>query len=785
MSQEFAALLRHWDTISPSLLYDEWHCSYLTGSSDSVWPVLDVLSDPSISESVLLACVGSLKTWFKCHWLEISESEQRAIVERISVAVLIERRGFRHLLNAFFCIAGAPQFWDIWSGLVINCAPLLARNRVAGLAIMQRCARFFCSFPAGVSEIPNVIVEVASADRDLDPFSDGNATVIRLSIKAAMPLLIKEVVEQPGESFAPLWEELIAWCTFIVAFLRANERVEQPCHWRLLKSVGSLVGHAFVKFLHSETIAQATKQWREEIISLLMTVVVNVFQRQYDENVHPSVVTALLSPVARFAAPTLKMPAMEVFGWVHAFAAISRADQIEFDENPATYYATVFHPNDFTLIGLALRFAQTLCQNASDGVLFDVLRASPGTAQSARVLAQIAKGCQSDGLKHALFEWIWKFLRVCSSPREFASLFFLAAKVRDGFGDSMLAHALFSAAEQAIASAQSLVLTTTASKLLLVFPLVPELAVHLRALVPAVAESVSVHPIRLWTILMPHSREAPALCEILLPYCISAVAAELELPEPLTAFTAAGLDFCGAAVALIGEMDLSESLFSIVALSFKRGESAIEPAISLATDCVKRHSLLTGRYTELALEALPELMDCPCAVAGFFSAVIRLNSPHIAEACLTTRFFETFMGALEGMRGPDAVQVFALAMLMGMLLVADQTIRPDIRGIIWDLLGSEQTLGLLAGFNLLAAFCIHRALGLRDVELAEWVAFVRGKRICTEYDARVHCQALEKCGGEGAGLAAEMREDLSAFIGDPTEIFREDQVAVELIQLFR
>jgi hypothetical protein len=122
-------------------------------------------------------------------------------------------------------------------------------------------------------------------------------------------------------------------------------------------------------------------------------------------------------------------------------------------------------------------------------------------------------------------------------------------------------------------------------------------------------------------------------------------------------------------------------------------------------------------------------------------------------------------------------------MQMALLLVIDPELVPDVGDLIGRLVESGDALRELVGYNLLAAFCLHRTAQIHDDALTAWVAFVRERRVCTEYDVGVHCEALARVGGVGEVVAQEMRRDLRAFVGDPAEIFGDDGVVLELVQL--
>jgi hypothetical protein len=150
-----AAFLRHWEVLSPDLRDQSACCDYLVSNSDSIWAVPDVISDPTTSESVLLACVGSLKMWYSCHWSQIPPAGERAIVDPLSSSVLIECHAFCHLWNAFVYIASPHEFHDIWSTLISDIEPLLAHNRIAGLTIIRRAAAFFYNFISNPCSLTN------------------------------------------------------------------------------------------------------------------------------------------------------------------------------------------------------------------------------------------------------------------------------------------------------------------------------------------------------------------------------------------------------------------------------------------------------------------------------------------------------------------------------------------------------------------------------------------------------------------------------------------------------
>jgi hypothetical protein len=785
LSLEFAAFLRHWEVLSPDLRDQSACCDYLFSNSDSIWAVLDVISDPTISESVLLACVGSLKTWYSCHWSQIPPAGQRAVVHRLSSSVLIERHGFCHLLNAFAYVASPHEFHDIWSTLISHLEPLLTHNRIAGLAIIRRGAAFFYNFPVGFSDVPDFIITIASYDRRRDPFTDRNATLIRFSIKAAVPLLFKRILDTNMIPDQRVWDEMAAWCQFMTQFLGAIERADQPSHWRLIKSVGRLFMHISAPCLLSELPQmQPLRQWIDATMPLLMACAVQVFARQFEGNeFHESVVKALFRPVAKFVTLTEEMSVQEIFGWVHAFAAISATDQLEFEEQPATYYATVFYPRDDTLLGLALRFVRQLCQHASPAILFDILQSHPITDQSARVLSQIAPHFTATTfLSDALSAWIKKFLQSCQTPRLISSLFFLAAKANGSITDSDLARELFSAAAHFISASDALVGITTASKLLLLFPVVPELAEHLPALARAVLAGISAAPLRLSIALLPHSSSARELCAELLPFCIAAATAELERgADRPTRLSPACLDFCGAAVSIIGDCQFSEHTLKLVALALEHIDlpGVIESAIALSSRYVESNSLFADQHIELLAGALPDLMDFPLTISTFFCRAIETNGRR-----LSVGLWEAFSRALAGANNPDAVQIAALVIPMALLLVADPALSPDIGDLIATLIGSRGALQELVGFNLLAAFCLHRSAELAGDAISAWVAFVRARRVCTEHDARIHCEALARVGGGvGEEVAAEMTRDLEAFIGRPEEMFGDEIVANELVLL--
>jgi hypothetical protein len=218
----------------------------------------------------------------------------------------MERHGFCHLLNACAYIASPHEFHDIWSSLINHLEPLLAQNRITGLAMIRRAAAFFYNFPVGFRDVPDLIITIARDDRARNPFTDRNVTFLRFSIKAALPLNFKRILDANLSQDQRVWNEMVAWCQFATHFLGVIERADQPSHSRLITSVGRLFKHISAPCLLSELPQiQPLRQWIEDKIPLLMTCTILVFARQFEgKQFHELVVKPFFRPVAQLV--TLK-----------------------------------------------------------------------------------------------------------------------------------------------------------------------------------------------------------------------------------------------------------------------------------------------------------------------------------------------------------------------------------------------------------------------------------------------------------------------------------------------
>ena len=721
-------------------------------SSDSLRALLSILGSTS-SGHVAFCATGTLRNWKAIHWDALNEAEQMAVLGEMKPLLFMNSPVQRCVNDLFFEMANSISKKPVWVSLVSDVTRLPSDKSEAGLTVLRTAAKFFNEFPVEwetVRVFTSVTIRFCALEMLESP---EKMAMLRLAIRARLPLLIMYVVK--GNAVDPELHAQEAWSQFVEFFTFLRQVLEFNCEHMELAFIK--VCSTISKFTN-EVLAtlqvtnhQLFESIRGQLLPVLWSRTIGLFQEI--DNTKKKYLTNLLTPVA-FFSKGLNMDCV-CFNWVVLLSAISSDDAADFCYNPGVYYRFAYSLEDACLRSCALNLAVTMTQGMGSGQLEQLVRIIPPVEQGAILFAHISKAfvCGGDSTRKALYMWTKMYMSSKKRPIEIATALFFLSKALPCISNPRDIEMATKMGFDFITSKWP-VIACNAAKLLKrlthVGLVIPPSIIPVLTRLTLVA--VTHHPLVLLNQCLETEPAVYAQMSEVAECCIRSIYEEMadtRESKRKKKVIDADFDLLIGIVKHLGDVTpiFARSIIEVVELVIKSGSFDVWDKVWTLMDVsIERESVNSLHFLQMTMSILGQYSsaaDCIPSIAEILLAFMSKDFSTFQQLRAGEQAFHHLVNLLSSGSISDESSIFIAAELLTSILKCDTSFDANpVLPVLPRLIESHTDIVQLAGFDLLASFLSSRTAEIPHAILLRWQQFLRDHSLPTQWRVAMHTAAL-------------------------------------------
>ena len=720
--------------------------------SESLRALLSILGNTS-SGHVAFCATGTLRNWKVLHWETLNEAEQIAVLSEMRPLLFMNSPVQRCVNDLFFEMANSISKKPVWESLVSDVTRLPSDRSEAGLTVLRTAAKFFNEFPVEWETV-RVFTSVTIRFCALEMLgSPEQMAMLRLAIRARLPLLIMYVVKgnavDPELHAQEALSQFVEFFTFLRQVLEFNCEHMEMAFIKVCSTISKFTNEVLATL--QVTNHQLFESIRRQLLPVLWSRTIGLFQEL--DNTKKKYLTNLLTPVA-FFSKGLNMDFV-CFNWVVLLSAISSDDAADFCYNPGVYYRFAYSLEDTCLRSCALNLAVTMTHEMGSDQLEQLVRIIPPVEQGAILFAHISKAflCGGDSTRNALYMWTKMYISSRKRPIEIATALFFLSKVlpcisnpRDIQMATKMGFDFITSKWPVIAcNAAKLLKRMTHAGLVIPVSIIPVLA--RLALV-----AVTHHPLVLLNQCLETEPTMYTQMSEVAECCIRSIyeeMADVRESKRKKKVIDADLDLLIGIVKHLGDVTpvFASSIMEVVQLVIQSGSFDIWDKVWTLMDVsIERESVNSLHFLQITMSILDQsssAVDCIPNIAEIFLTFMSKDFATFQQLRAGEQVFQRLVNLFSSNSISDDTSMFIAAELLTSIVKCDTSFDASpVLPIIPHLIESDTDIVQLAGFDLLASFLSHRKVEIPHAILLRWQQFLHDHSLPTQWRVTMHTAAF-------------------------------------------